>query len=323
MKFFRALSVVLILAVCGPAGLAAQGGKDTGNGASSGAAVKAKKGKRVFGFTYWAASDFFETIGQTVKTIAESNGDEVIIIEAQQDNLKQLNIIDDFITKKVDAVFLNPVDRNAIKPALIALKKAGIPVINFDTSVADLSYVDSYIASDNAGAGVLCAKALNDKFAEGGDIAILDYPANSACLDRTNGFMKTINKNFRVVDQFDAQGKPGPGLEKATDILTAHPNLRAIFCVNDQCGMGAYGAVKAANSKVVIVGVDGAPEAKQVIGQGAQYIGTAAQSPKAIGKKCAEVAYNILAGKPYEKTFYVPTFWIDMSNVKNYMDSWQ
>lgn len=282
-----------------------------------------KKDHKVFGYTYWAASDFFETIGQSIKEIAEKNGDECIIIDAQQDNQKQLDIIDDFIVKGVDVVFLNPVDRDGIKPALLALKKAGIPVVNFDTSVADLDLVASYIASDNIGAGEICAEALNKACPDGGNIAILDYPANSACLDRTNGFLAKLNKNFTIVAQFDAQGKPGPGLEKATDILTAHPDLKAFFCVNDQSGMGAYSAVVEANANVLVYGVDGAPESKEVIAQGTQYAGTAAQSPKQIGVKCAEVAYNILGGKPFDKEFYVKTFLIDKSNAKDYLGFWQ
>ncbi|MCY1152109.1 MAG: sugar ABC transporter substrate-binding protein [Sphaerochaetaceae bacterium] len=282
-----------------------------------------EKDHYTFGFTYWAASDFFETIGQSISDIAAERGDEVIIIEAQQDNAKQLNIVDDFIVKGVDVVFMNPVDRNAIKPALLALKEAGIPVVNFDTSVADLDLVDSYIASDNIGAGEICAKALNDALPEGGEIAILDYPANSACLDRTEGFLNTINDNFEIVAQFDAQGKPGPGLEKATDILTAHPNLKAIFCVNDQSGMGAYSAVVEAKADVFVVGVDGAPEAKEVIAKDTEYLGTAAQSPKQIGAKCAEVAYNILEGKAYDEEFYVSTFLIDKNNAKDYLGFWQ
>lgn len=313
MKRVRVLGLALMLTACCATAVYAGGKREADAGS----------GKRVFGLTYWAASDFFETIANTVKEAAAARGDEVIIIEAQQDNLRQLNIIDDFITRGVDAVFLNPVDRDAIRPALINLKNAGIPIINFDTSVADLSLVDSYIASDNVGAGVLCAEAINARFPEGGEIAILDYPANSACLDRTEGFMKNIRANFRVVDQFDAQGKPDPGLEKATDILTAHPNLKAIFCVNDQCGMGAFGAIRAANSNVVVVGVDGAPESKNVIVNNTQFIGTAAQSPIAIGRKCAEVAYNLLEGKPYEKEFYVPTFWINKDNAAQYLNTWQ
>lgn len=308
----RILIVSLALLLLFSANVFAQGAKET-----------AKKDNLVFGYTYWAASDFFETIGQAIKDTAEARGDECYIIDAQQDNQKQLAIIDDFIVKGVDIVFLNPVDRNGIKPALLALKEAGIPVVNFDTSVADLDLVHSYIASDNVGAGRIVAEALNKAIPQGGKIAILDYPANSACLDRTQGFMETINSNFTVVAQFDAQGKPGPGLEKASDILTAHQDLKAIFCVNDQSGMGAYSAAVAANSKALIYGVDGAPESKEVIAKNTVYAGTAAQSPKQIGAKCAEVGYNIIEGKPYEKEFYVSTFLIDASNAKDYLGFWQ
>ncbi|HJJ90206.1 MAG TPA: sugar ABC transporter substrate-binding protein [Methanocorpusculum sp.] len=276
-----------------------------------------------FGLTYWAASDFFETIAQTVTDIAASNGDRTIVVDAQQDAQRQLNIIDDFIIRGVDAVFLNPVDKDAIRPALIALRNAGIPIINYDTAVEDLNLVQAFVASDNYGAGVICAEDLNKRLPEGGEIAILDYPANSACVERVQGFIDTINSNFIIVDQQDAQGKPDPGLEKTTDILTAHPNLVAIFCANDQCAMGAYGAVVAANKNVLIYGVDGAFESKEAIQRDSRFAGTAAQSPITMGAKSIEIAYEILNGEEYEREFAVPTFLITAENVEPYIGVWQ
>lgn len=73
-------------------------------------AADTKEGGHKFGYTYWAASDFFSTIGDTLTEIAKENGDEVIVVDAQQDQSKQISIIEDFITQGVDAVFLNPVD---------------------------------------------------------------------------------------------------------------------------------------------------------------------------------------------------------------------
>ena len=145
-----------------------------------------------FGYTYWAASDFFSTIGESMEEIAKKNGDEVIIQDAQQDQAKQQSIIEDFVSQGVSAVFLNPVDRDGIEPALDMLNEANIPIINVDTSVASLDKVNSYVASDNYGAGVLCAKKMIELLPDGGYIAILDYPANSACLDRVKGFTDTI-----------------------------------------------------------------------------------------------------------------------------------
>lgn len=169
------------------------------------AAADTKEGGHKFGYTYWAASDFFSTIGDTLTEIAKENGDEVIVVDAQQDQSKQISIIEDFITQGVDAVFLNPVDREGIEPALDMLAEANIPVVNIDTAVANLDKVKSYVASDNYGAGVQCAEKLIELVPDGGEVAILDYPANSACVDRVNGFTDTIkDKGYTIVAQQDA-----------------------------------------------------------------------------------------------------------------------
>lgn len=84
-------------------------------------------------------------------------GNKTVVVDAQQDSTKQIQIIEDFIAQDVDAVFLNPVDRDAVAPALQKLKEAGIPVINFDSSVANLDLVDAYVATDNLqGRQALC-----------------------------------------------------------------------------------------------------------------------------------------------------------------------
>lgn len=287
-------------------------------------AEEPKEGGRKFGYTYWAASDFFSTIGDSIKEIASANGDEVIVVDAQQDQAKQISIIEDFITQGVDAVFLNPVDREGIEPALDMLNEANIPIINVDTGVASIEKVNSYVASDNYGAGVMCAETMIKLLPDGGEIAILDYPANTACVDRVAGFLATIEgKNFTVVSQQDAQGKPDPGLAKTQDILQANPGLVAVFACNDQCGQGAYAAINEAQAKAIVLGVDGSPEGKEYISEGGAFVATAAQSPKQIGKLSIETAYAVLNGEAYETNISVPTFIIDADNVAEYKDGWQ
>ena len=57
------------------------------------------------------------------------------------------------------------------------MKEAGIPVVNFDTAVSNLDLVGSYVATDNYQAGVQCAEAMIKDLPDGGEIAVLDYPA--------------------------------------------------------------------------------------------------------------------------------------------------
>lgn len=284
-----------------------------------------KEGGLTFGITYWVESDFFKTIAGAIEESAEADGNSVTVVNGEQDSAKQIQIVEDFITKGVDAVFLNPVDRDAIAPALELLNEAGIPIINFDASVANLDLVDAYVATDNVQAGVLCAEAMIKDFPDGGEIAVLNYPANSACLDREQGFLDTIEgKGFEVVATFDAEGTVEKGQDITSDILQAHPDLTAIFSINDQAGMGAYAACTIADANVAIYGVDGNPEAKSVIAQDGIYKMSAAQSPIQMGKTCYEVAAQLLAGEELEeKTIDVPVFTIDLTNVNDYLDGWQ
>ncbi len=282
---------------------------------------------KTFGITYWIESDFFKTVAESITEAAEADGNKTVVVDAQQDSTKQIQIIEDFIAQGVDAVFLNPVDRDAIEPALQKLKEANIPVINFDASVANLDLVDAYVATDNLQAGRLCGEAMVKDFPDGGKIAVLNYPANSAGLDREKGFLEAVDgKGFEIVATFDAEGTVEKGQNITSDILQAHPDIVAIFSINDQAGMGAYAACTTTGANVAIYGVDGAPETKQVIAkEGSLYKMTAAQSPIKIGTNCYDVMKTILSGqKPASFQVDVPAFTIDSSNISEYLNAgWQ
>ena len=78
-------------------------------------------------------------------------------------------------------MFLNPVDRDAIEPALRALAEAKIPVINFDAGVANMDLITAFVATNNYQAGVLCAESMMKDFPNGANVAVLNYPSNGAC----------------------------------------------------------------------------------------------------------------------------------------------
>lgn len=332
ITLLMAAAMAVSLAACGSNSStdsdAVAEGSEAGDDAAGGADAEDAEsgaGGLTFGVTYWTESDFFKTIADSIEEEAAKEGNKVVVSEASQDSAKQIQIVEDFIAQGVDAVFLNPVDRDAIAPALQELKDAGIPVINFDSSVADQSLVDAYVATDNYQAGVLCGEAMLADFPEGGEIAVLNYPANSACNDREQGFLDTVGDTYDVVATFDAQGTVEEGQNITSDILQAHPDLVAIFSINDQAGMGAYASIIGADKEVAIYGVDGNPEAKTVINQeGSIYKMTAAQSPIKMGKTCYEVAQKLLAGEELENfQVDVDVFPITIDNVADYLEGWQ
>jgi len=204
---------------------------------------------------------FFVALEGAVREVVEANGDELISLDPQNSNEKQIAQIEDLISRGIEAIFVNPVDKDGIIAALDKLKEAEIPMFGFDAEVGDLSYLVSYAGSDNYNAGYVCGVDLAEKLPEGGPIIVLDSPTMQSCVDRIDGFMAAIEgKGFEIVAQIDSMGNQELGNKNATDALTAHPEAVAIMGGNDPTALGAYAAAEAAASDCLIYGVDGSPD---------------------------------------------------------------
>ena len=267
---------------------------------------------------------FFVTLEASIREVVEAHGDQLISLDPQNSNEKQISQIEDLISQGIVAMFVNPVDRDGIIAGLDKLKEAGIPMFGFDTEVADMSYLVSYAGSDNYNAGYVCGEDLVAKCPDGGNIIVLDSPTMQSVVDRTDGFLAAIEgKGFTVVSQIDCMGNQEQGNLNGTDALTAHPDAVAIFGGNDPTALGAYAAAAAAGSKALIYGVDGSPDIKALIAEG-KVTGTGAQSPMSIGKTIAEVYYKVEAGETVEARYPIPTFMINADNVAEFgTDGWQ
>ncbi len=307
----RVLSLFLAAALC--AGVAVSG---------------EKKGPYKFGYTAMDGSNpFFVVIEKTIRGLVEGNGDTLIATDPANDVSLQISQVEDMIAQDIDAIFLNPVDAEGIRPALDQLKQADIPIINFDTEVADLSYVTSYVGSDNYNAGKVCGEDLVRRLPNGGPIIILDSPTMQSVVDRTKGFEDAIaGKGFTVVGRQDARGNLEVSMRHAEDLLQANSNVVAIFGGNDPTALGALAAAKAAGLKdCLIYGVDGSPDIKAEIASGTSLIaGSGAQSPVTIAKDAVSVMYKVMNGEKVDARYPVITFMINADNVAQYgTDGWQ
>ncbi|MBR6164799.1 MAG: sugar ABC transporter substrate-binding protein [Clostridia bacterium] len=267
---------------------------------------------------------FFVALEGAIREVVEAHGDELISLDPQNSNEKQLNLIEDMISQGIVAMFVNPVDKDGITPGLDALKNAGIPMFGFDTEVAEMSYLITYAGSDNYNAGKVCGEDLVAKLPDGGPIIVLDSPTMQSVVDRTNGFLEAIEGHgFEVVAQIDCMGNQEQGNLNGTDALIAHPDAVAIFGGNDPTALGAAAAAEAAQSTCLIYGVDGSPDIKALIADG-KVTGTGAQSPISIGKTIAELYYQWKAGEAVEARYPIPTFMINSDNIDEYNNGgWQ
>ncbi|MCR4590318.1 MAG: sugar ABC transporter substrate-binding protein [Lachnospiraceae bacterium] len=281
-----------------------------------------------FGYTCMDGTNpFFVTIQDEMKSLIEAKGDELVITDPGNDVTKQISQVEDMLSQNLDGLFMNPADAEGILPALDAAKAEGVPMVGFDTEVADLSYLVSYTGSDNYNAGKVCGEDLVKKCPNGGDILVLDSPTMQSVTDRTNGFLDAIDGHgFNVVGQQDAKGNLEVAMGIAEDLLQAHPDVVAIFGGNDPTALGCLAAANAAGIKdCKIYGVDGSPDIKAELASGDSLIeGTGAQSPKSIADKAVEIMYDYMEGKTVEDRYPVETFLITADNVADYgTDGWQ
>ncbi|WP_461255387.1 substrate-binding domain-containing protein [Treponema sp. R80B11-R83G3] len=288
---------------------------------------KREKKARTFGFTcFWLGNPFFAILEKTVREEVEKNGDTLITVDPNRDIVTQISQIDDLISMGIDALFLNPIDLEAIKPALVSLNNANIPVINFDSEVKDINLVAAYVGSDNYNAGYICGLDMVKRLPNGGPIAIFDSPARLSTRRRIDGFNYAImGKGFTIVFLRDAQGNGSLSKLYTEEMLKSNPEVVAIMSGNDLVALAAYAACQAAGrTDILIYGVDGSPAAKAEIAKRGQFAGTGAQSPISIAKESVVVAYKILNKQSYEKQIPVKTFIINQENIDQYnIDSWQ
>ncbi|MGN1168215.1 MAG: sugar ABC transporter substrate-binding protein [Lachnospiraceae bacterium] len=272
---------------------------------------------------------YFITLESATRQVLEEAGYEMIMKDPGTDSELQATQIKEMIEEGIEAIILSPVDWEKITPSLKELKEAGVRIINVDTQVKEMEYVDAYIGSDNHKAGYICGEDLIEKCPDGGKIAILECPTQNSINDRITGFeeaISTAEKGFEVVARANTMGEFDLALEEAEKIIEKHPDIVAIMCGNDQIAVGATTAVNVAKKEnIIIYGVDGSPDIKKELKKSeTQVAGTAAQSPIQMGQKAAEITINILTGEKYEKETYEDVFMINKENVDMYgVDGWQ
>lgn len=270
---------------------------------------------------------YFLTLESAIKEEVDGKNCELIVKDPKTDPDMQASQIQEMIDEGINAIILSPVDWEKITPSLEALKEADVKIVNVDTQVKEMDYVDAYIGSDNKNAGYLCGKDLVEKLPEGGKVLILECPTMNSINERITGFEEAIaDKGFEVVGRSDTKGDLNTALSAAETLLKEHPDVSAIMCGNDPTALGALVAANAAQlQNVYIYGVDGSPEIKKELEKENSLIAaTGGQSPIEIGKESAKVALSVLNKEKYARITYEETFLINKDNLEMYgVDGWQ
>ncbi len=259
--------------------------------------------------------DNFLTILRTsMQKEMKKDGVKSQIEDAKGDVSQQLQQVQNFIGQGVDAIIVNPVDTNAVKPIMDQATKAGIPLVFVNRRPqAELTDKMAYVGSDSILAGRL---QMNGK----GNVAILlGDLANESTRDRTKGVEEVVAKypNIKIVQKQTAKFTRNDAVDVVSNWMTSGEDIQAIASNNDEMAIGALQALGKNPNHILIAGVDGTPDALQMLKSG-KMIATIFQDAKGQGEGAVDAAIKLANGEKVEKIIDVPYQLITKENMAEF-----
>ncbi len=280
------------LGACGSSSSSASGASSTGHGSSSRTATM---------IISTLNNPFFVSLKNGAVAEAQKDGFTLTVQNANNSDSTELNLATTDITRKPGVLILDPTSSTAATSVVSQANSANVPVVAFDRQPTG-GHIKAFIGYDAIAAGKRAADALAKGLGGHGQVAEIEgIMGTNVAQDRHTGFRQEIAKypGIQVVAAQPANFDEATALDVMTNILQAHPNINGVYAANDEMALGVLAALKARNleGKVVVVGNDGIEQSLAAIEAGQMYA-TNAESAYAEGQRVADLADDVLTGKP-------------------------
>ena len=246
-------------------------------------------------------------------------------VSVSGDGAEMTNQLDELKTWGADAIVAFPQWEGMEVPIQQAIDE-GITVVNFDIEIAaDGIY---RVAGDNYDMGFQSAQYIVDKIGTEGTVVILDVPTSGSVAElRKQGFLENLAeiapdmKTIEYATQFTRED----GLADMADILTATPQIDAVYSMDDETSIGALQAIRDAGRTdiKVITGGGGAQEYfNMMLADENQdiWLQSATYSPDMV-EDAVDMAVEILNGNvPSDPVKIIPTTIVDRENASEFLD---
>lgn len=312
--------------------------KDDGGKTSDGDGEKGTIGVCIYKFD----DAFMTTYRNSLQEILEGKGYKVSVVDGNNDQAKQNEQINTFISQGVQALIINPVMTSAADQIISTVKDAGIPtvLINREPTAEQMAAYDKlvYVGCDAAQSGTFQGELILDTANKGdinGDgkvsyIMIQGDPENIDAQLRTEYSVKALKDAGVEVEQLNltrGDWDRNRGQEiAANDLAQFGDQIEVIFCNNDDMAIGALQAIQAAGRKVnediYLVGVDALDAALNEVKNG-NMTGTVLNDAVGQATEAVNQMEKLLGGTTYSEgnqSVYVPYVKVTPDNVGDFMN---
>ena len=227
------------------------------------------------------ANEFFVTMQEGAKDYQKSHAADFDMItngiKNETDTSAQIDIVNQMILAKVNAIVIAPADSKALVTVLKKASDAGIKVVNIDNRL-DPGVLKSksldipFVGPDNRKGSKLVGDYLAKQLAAGDKVGIIEgVPTTTNAQQRTAGYKDAMDAaGMKIVSTQSGNWEIDQGQKVASAMLSEYPDLKALLAGNDNMALGAVSAVRAAGKagKVLVVGYDNIEAIKPMLQDG-------------------------------------------------------
>lgn len=268
--------------------------------------------------------DFFFIIEDAAKAWAADHPDVELITgmgESGSDDEGVIALIESMVAQGVDGIAITPTGP-AVTDALQAAVDAGVEIVLIDNDLPDWDGKSAVVATDNFAGGVLAGEWLAENLPAGSTIGVLEGVAGVPALDaRVEGMIEGLgDADITIVSQTPTDCDQVKGVAAAEDLLTAYPDVSAIY---GACGPPIIGALQAiqnagiAPDAIVVVGFDASGDEVAAIAAGTQDA-SVAQFPPKMGELGMATLYQAVQGAEVEVNVDTGTAMVTIDNVADF-----
>ena len=258
------------------------------------------------------ANEFFVTMQDGGKAYQKAHSADFDLvsngIKNETDTAGQIDIINQMIIAKVDALVIAPADSKALVSAIKKARDRGIVVVNIDNQL-DPEVLKSkgievpFVGPNNRKGAREVGDYLAKQLKPGDEVGIIEGVSTTTNAQmRTAGFKDAMDAaGMKIVSTQSGDWEIDGGNKKAAAMLSEYPNLKALLAGNDNMAVGAVSAIRAAGKagKVQVVGYDNIDAIKPMLEDG-RVLATADQAAAEQAVYGIQTALKLLKKEPVE-----------------------